>query len=307
MAEDKKNEILLESGTNEFEILEFTVGETNFGINVAKVVEISKYEKITQIPSAHFSIEGIFKSRDIVITVVDLAKYMSIAPSEDITKDNFIITNFNKITTAFHVHQVKGIRRISWTNIEKPDTTLYGGVEGLATGIAKFNDKLIVIIDFEKLLADINPLTGVQLKEIEDLGERERNTKPILIAEDSMLLSKMILQALTQAGYVNVTCTTNGEEAWDKLQYYLHNSKKAIEEQVACVITDIEMPKMDGHRLLKLIRGEISFEYLPVIIFSSLINDEMRRKGNSLGATAQLSKPEIGSLVETIDQYVLKD
>lgn len=301
---EKKNEILLESGTNELEILEFTVGETSFGINVAKVVEILKYEKVTHVPSAHNAIEGIFKPRDIVITVVDLAKYMGQPASNDITKDNFIITNFNKITSGFHVHKVIGIHRISWTNIEKPDPTLYGGVDGLATGIAKYSNRLIVIIDFEKLLSDINPMTGIQLTEIDKLGDRKRNTKPILIAEDSMLLSKMILQALTQAGYVNVACVTNGEEAWDKIQYYLHNSKISIESQLACLITDIEMPKMDGHRLIKLVRDEVSLDYLPVIIFSSLINDEMRRKGVALGATAQLSKPEIGHLVETIDKYV---
>lgn len=305
MAEkSERTEILLESGTNELEILEFTLGETSFGINVAKVVEILKFEKITYIPSAHEAIEGIFKPRDVVITVIDLAKYMSLPPSQNTSKDNFIVTNFNKVTTAFHVHKVIGIHRISWKDIEKPDTTLYGGVDGLATGIAKFEDRLIVIIDFEKLLVDINPLTGIQMTEIEKLGDRERNTKPILIAEDSMLLSKMILQALTQAGYVNVTCTTNGEEAWDKIKYYLHNDRISLKAQVACLITDIEMPKMDGHRLIKLIREEEAFEYLPIIIFSSLINDEMKRKGASLGATAQLSKPEIGHLVETIDKLV---
>lgn len=302
---EKKSEILLESGTNELEILEFTVGDTSFGINVAKVVEILKYEKVTHIPSTHTSIEGIFRPRDIVITVIDLAKYMNLPPSNDTSKDNFIITNFNKITSGFHVHKVVGIHRISWTNIEKPDPTLYGGVDGLATGIAKFDNRLIVILDFEKLLSDINPMTGIQLSEIDKLGTRKRNDKPILIAEDSMLLSKMILQALTQAGYSNVTCVTNGEEAWEKIQYYLHNLKgEPISSKIACIITDIEMPKMDGHRLIKLVRDELELETIPVIIFSSLINEEMRIKGKSLGANAQLSKPEIGNLVETIDKYV---
>jgi two-component system chemotaxis response regulator CheV len=302
---DVKKEILLESGTNELEILEFVVGETSFGINVAKVVEILKYEKVTHVPSTHNAIEGIFKPRDIVITIVDLAKYMNLPASNDPTKDNFIITNFNKITSGFHVHHVVGIHRISWQNIEKPDPTLYGGVDGLATGIAKFDNRLIVILDFEKLLVDINPMTGIKLSEIDSLGARGRNEKPILIAEDSMLLSKMILQALTQAGYVNVTCVTNGEEAWDKIKYYLHHSEKPIHSQIACLLTDIEMPKMDGHRLIKLVRDEPTLEDLPVIIFSSLINDEMRRKGEALGATAQLSKPEIGNLVKTIDKLIL--
>jgi len=305
MAELKK-EILLESGTNELELLEFIVGETSFGINVAKVVEILKYEKITHVPSSHIAIEGIFKPRDVVITVVDLAKYMNLPPSNNPSKDNFIITNFNKITSGFHVHSVVGIHRISWKNIEKPDPTLYGGVDGLATGIAKFENRLIVIIDFEKILSDINPMTGINLHELDSLGARGRNERPLLIAEDSMLLSKMILQSLAQAGYVNVTSVTNGEEAWDKIQYYLQNKNKSISSQIGCLITDLEMPKMDGHRLIKLVREEAALEDLPIIIFSSLINEEMRRKGAALGATAQLSKPEISNLVTTIDSVIAK-
>lgn len=302
---DVKKEILLESGTNELEILEFIVGDTCFGINVAKVLEILKYEKVTHVPSTHNAVEGIVKPRDVVITIIDLAKYMNLPPSNDPTKDNFIITNFNKVISGFHVHSVVGIHRISWSNIEKPDPTLYGGVDGLATGIAKFDNRLIVIVDFEKLLADINPSTGIKLSEIDSLGARGRNEKPILIAEDSMLLSKMLLQALTQAGYVNVTSVTNGEEAWDKIKYYLHHSDKPIKSQIACLITDIEMPKIDGHRLIKLVRDEPALEDLPIVIFSSLINEEMKRKGAALGATAQLSKPEIGNLVRTIDQLIL--
>jgi len=301
---DKKAEILLESGTNELEILEFTVGNTNFGINVAKIVEILKYEPVTHVPNAHFAIEGIFKPRESVITVIDLAKYMSIPPSADPSKDNFIITNFNKIKSGFHVHKVIGIHRISWADIEKPDSTIYGGVDGLATGIAKCDNRLIVIIDFEKLLADINPMTGLDMNEVTRLGERKRNEKPLLIAEDSMLLSKMLIQALSNAGYVNITSVTNGKEAWDTLEHYLE-SGKPIEAQVSCVITDIEMPQMDGHRLIKLIRDNEKLSKLPVIVFSSLINDEMRRKGEALGATAQLSKPEIGNLITTIDKYAL--
>ena len=301
---EKKTEILLESGTNELEILEFTVGHTHFGINVAKIVEILKYEPVTHVPNAHPAIEGIFKPRDAVITVVDLAKYMSIPPSADLKNDNFIVTNFNKIKSGFHVHNVIGIHRISWTAIEKPDSTIYGGVDGLATGIAKINDRLIVIIDFEKLLADINPKTSLDLEEVTRLGERQRNEKPLLIAEDSMLLSKMLIQALSSAGYVNITSVTNGKEAWDKIEHYLANGKP-IESQIARLITDLEMPQMDGHRLIKLIRENERLNSLPIIIFSSLINEEMRRKGEALGATAQLSKPEIGNLVTTIDKYIL--
>ncbi|MFW5669739.1 MAG: response regulator, partial [Acetivibrio ethanolgignens] len=122
------------------------------------------------------------------------------------------------------------------------------------------------------------------------------------MAEDSALLSKLISDCLFKAGYNNLTMCNNGAEAWDKLQDYKEAGK--INEKVACVITDIEMPQMDGHRLTKLIKSDETLMAIPVVIFSSLVNEEMRKKGESLGADAQLSKPEIGKLVEAIDKLL---
>lgn len=297
--------ILLESGTNELEIVEFKIAENTFGINVAKVREIMQYSKVTAVPNSHPCIKGIFKPRDMVMTVVDLPGYLNLKKSEEESKDVFIIANFNKLYTAFQVHSVVGIHRISWGDIEKPDTSIYGGKEGLVTGIVKLKEKLIIILDFEKIMVDISPQTGIQMSEINKLGERQRNAKPILIAEDSELLTRMLLDALHQSGYVNVDANTNGKEAWDKLEAFLKNKNKKLEEQVACVITDIEMPQMDGHHLTKLIKSNENLKKLPVIIFSSLINDEMKRKGDALGADAQISKPEIGKLVGIIDRLIL--
>ena len=118
------------------------------------------------------------------------------------------------------------------------------------------------------------------------------------------MLEKMIVDCLTKAGYVNINATTNGEEAWNTLLRYKAEGDPT--EQCHCIITDIEMPKMDGHRLTKLVKDDNELKQIPVIIFSSLINDEMRRKGESLGADAQLTKPEIGKLVEAIDGLVLQ-
>ena len=132
----------------------------------------------------------------------------------------------------------------------------------------------------------------------------QRNNSPILIAEDSPLLSKLIFDSLTKAGYTNVTVTNNGKEAYDKLMLYKENG--TLKDKVKCVITDIEMPQMDGHHLTKLIKEDNALKHLPVVIFSSLVNDEMRKKGESLGADAQLSKPEIGMLVEEIDKLLFK-
>jgi two-component system, chemotaxis family, chemotaxis protein CheV len=301
---DNNKGILLESGTNELEIVEFTIGGTNFGINVAKVREIMPYESVTKVPNSHPCIRGIFKPRDTIITVVDLPRYLNMPATTDEKRDMLIIANFNKLFIAFQVQGVVGIHRISWTQIEKPDQTIFGGREGLATGIVKLNDKLIMILDFEKIIADISPQTGIQMSEIDKLGPRSRNNKPIVIAEDSDLLAKMLNDALTKAGYTNLTITTNGQEAWDVLGKIKQSGAK-LEEKAACLITDIEMPQMDGHHLTKLVKEDEFLKKLPIVIFSSLINDEMKKKGISIGADAQITKPEIGNLVALIDKLIL--
>ena len=172
----------------------------------------------------------------------------------------------------------------------------------MATGIVKIDGKLIIILDFEEIVAGINPETGLKASSVDHLTGRKRNDTPILIAEDSILLSKMIVNCLSEAGYVNVTATNNGQECWDRLCDYYKSGN--LDEKVSCVITDIEMPQMDGHHLTKLIKESDQFCHIPVVIFSSLINEEMRRKGESLGADAQLSKPEIGQLVAALDNLI---
>lgn len=299
-----ENGILLESGTNELEILEFTVGGNSYGINVAKVREILPYQKPTLVPNAHPSIGGIFMPRDMIITIVDLAKALNIPTNDNYEKDMYIVTNFNKLHIGFHVNRVLGIHRVSWSDISKPDQTINHDGTGIATGIIKLQEKLIIILDFEKIVADISPETSLKVSDIEDLGVRTRNELPILIAEDSPLLCKLLLECLTKAGYTNITATSNGLEAWNKLIQY--KESMTISKNVACVITDIEMPQMDGHRLTKLIKEDNELKQIPVVIFSSMVNDEMRRKGEAIGADAQLSKPEIGSLVNTMDLLLLK-
>lgn len=294
--------ILLESGTNELEVLEFRVGGNYYGINVAKIKEILTYKKPTPIPNSHPSIEGIFMPRDTIISIIDLAKSLNLSPSEDESRDMYIVTNFNELHTAFHVHEVMGIHRVSWADIVKPDETINTAGAGVATGIIKLDQRLIIILDFEKIVNDISPETSLRVSDIENMGPRERNSVPILIAEDSPLLSKLITDSLRKAGYDNITPTYNGQEAWNKLLEYKKND--TVDENVHCIITDIEMPQMDGHHLTKLVKTDDALKSIPVIIFSSLVNEEMRRKGEKLGADAQLSKPEIGMLVQCIDRLV---
>ena len=203
---------------------------------------------------------------------------------------------------AFRVHTVVGISRISWTDIQKPDKTVSGGSESVATGIAQCRGELVTILDFERIVAEIAPETTIQVNEIDEMGPRSRSDEPIWIAEDSILLSKMIEECLHKAGYANLRMFPNGRELWDALNALPQEGN--IARDVALVITDIEMPQMDGHRLTKLIKDNARYKEIPLIIFSSLISEEMRIKGRQLGADEQMSKPEIGHLVDVMDHLL---
>lgn len=292
--------ILLESGTNELEVLEFTLGDNHYGINVAKIREILQYTPVTPVPNSHPSVEGIFMPRDAMITVIDLKKCLGLPETDE--KGLFIITNFNKLNVAFHVDEVIGIHRVSWENIIKPDSTIQGRDGSTATGVIKMNDKLVVILDFESIVSSISPETGLRVNDIDNMESRDRSDSTILIAEDSALLSKLITDCLKKAGYVKLIVTENGQEAWDKICEL--KAAGDITEKLNCIITDIEMPLMDGHRLTKLVKSDPELREIPLIIFSSLVNEEMRRKGEQLGADAQLTKPEIGQLVDAIDKLL---
>nr|WP_308648988.1 chemotaxis protein [uncultured Agathobacter sp.] len=292
--------ILLESGTNELEVLEFTLGDNHYGINVAKIREILQYTPVTPVPNSHPSVEGIFMPRDTMITVINLKKCLGLPETDE--KGLFIITNFNKLNVAFHVDEVIGIHRVSWENIIKPDSTIQGRDGSTATGVIKMNDKLVVILDFESIVSSISPETGLRVNDIDNMESRDRSDSTILIAEDSALLSKLITDCLKKAGYVKLIVTENGQEAWDKICEL--KAAGDITEKLNCIITDIEMPLMDGHRLTKLVKSDAALKEIPVIIFSSLVNEEMRIKGEQLGADAQLTKPEIGQLVDAIDKLV---
>jgi two-component system chemotaxis response regulator CheV len=293
--------ILLESGTNELEVLEFTVAGIHYGINVAKVLEIMPYEEVTPIPNSNPLVEGIFMPRDTIISVINLRKCLGYEDAD--SKDGLLfITNFNNLNTGFHVDTVLGIHRVSWKDINEPDSTISSDAGGTATGVLKWEDRLIVIIDFEKIVAGINTETSLKVSDLDNYETKDRSASPLLIAEDSKMLMKMIQESLTKAGYTNITACYNGKEAWDRLRE-LREKGTALND-VHLIITDIEMPQMDGHRLCKLIKEDDTLKKIPVVIFSSLINDDIRRKGEAVGADEQLTKPEIGKLVGAVDRLV---
>ena len=294
--------------TSVLELMEFTMAGDSFGINVAKVTEIMQYSPITPMTLSHPCIDGVFKPRGRLITIINLPRYMNLTENEDPTNDMLMLTNFDNVNAAFLVHTVEGMHKISWANVEKPSSIVYGGNDSVITGTTKIGDKIITIIDFEKVLYDINPETGLQISEVHNMGVRAENLKPIVVVEDSVFLRRMLIESLEVAGYTNISQFDNGQEAWD----YLHKCRSEclanltpINKKVAIVITDIEMPRMDGHHLTKLIKNDDILSKLPVVVFSSLIDEAQKQQGEKLGVSAHLSKPQIGKLVSTLDEYIL--
>lgn len=294
--------ILLESGTNELEIVEFEVASNKFGINVIKVKEIIQPIEVTFIPHAHPHVEGIVQLRGEVLPVVDMQKVLGVPTQNYSEQQKYIVAEFNKQKVVFHVDNVTKIHRISWDQIEKP-SDMYQGGGSQVIGVIKREDGMLLLLDFERIMVDINPESGIQIESVKKLGERERSDKKIIVAEDSPLLRKLLNDTLGEAGYTNIEFFENGKDAYEFLEFSA--TRGDIADYVQLIVTDIEMPQMDGHHLTKKIKSSAQLQKLPVIIFSSLITDDLRHKGLEVGAEDQISKPEIAELILKIDQYIL--
>lgn len=304
MSADKKDGILLNTGTNELEVILFNLGENLFGINVLKVREIIVPLATTKLPQSHENVEGVIRLRDEVIPVIDLGKVLNISRIEDNNaQDKLIVCELNKIKIAFRVHGVNRIHRISWEQIEEPGE-LSAGQQAFATGIIKMDDDMAILLDFEKVVIDINPKSGINVEKVKELGPRERSEKKLIVAEDSGVLRELLKDTLFEAGYTDVQFFKNGKEAWDYLEAIIEDDEKDPLEEVQLMITDIEMPKMDGHHLTKRVKDDPRLNKLPVIIFSSLITDDLQHKGEQVGASIQISKPDILQLIHEIDRLI---
>lgn len=297
---DEKKGILLESGTNEFELIEFIIGKTSYGINVAKVREVINGIAPTFIPQMHPFVKGVFSLRGKVIPLISLAKSLGLEESE--AAQRIIVCELNNVFVGFLVDDVSRIHRISWTKMETPPAV--GGSE-VATGIVKMDDRMIILLDFERIVAEINPEIKRKLSEIPVANlesAASRGAKRLLIAEDSKMLRELLQHTLSAAGYTQLILKENGKEAWEYLESDIASAQQS--GAIDLVITDIEMPQMDGHHFLKRIKEHPLLNALPVVIFSSLIHEEMRRKGEGLGASAQITKPEIAKLITILDQLL---
>jgi len=307
--------ILLESGTNELEIVEFFLEEPTpsgktyvgyYGVNVAKVLEIIRLPKVTEMPQTpHPCVLGTFNLRDKVVPLVDLASWLGKDRGNN-ANDKVVVTEFNRVISAFRVSGVTRIHRLSWEQIEPPSIHVQAYSGNSVTGLVQLDKRVVFILDMEKIVAELNP--GLALKELDqevfierhkELPDRDMVFKA-LIADDSTTIRRMIGASLEKAGF-EVTRTINGRIAWDQLMEWKEAAStedRPITDFVHILVSDIEMPAMDGHSLTRKVKDDPVLKRLPVILFSSLITDSLRHKGEAVGADDQISKPEMLQLAE---------
>jgi two-component system chemotaxis response regulator CheV len=296
------NNILLESGTGEVEVLEFVIDEKFYAINVMKIKEVIESTKVTKVPDAHPAIAGLILCRGEIITLIDL-KYILENHKNNDEKSKTIICEFNKVKVAFKIDNIVGVHRIGWDKIMKPDDI---SSNSLVIGNILINERILLLLDFEKIVTDINPSTGISADRIVDVGSREKTNIKIVLADDSALIRKLLKETLTKAGFNNLRFFDDGKQALDYLLKIAEQKGQNFRDEAELLITDIEMPQLDGHTLTRKVKEHPILRDLPVVIFSSLITGDLKHKGFSVGADEQLSKPEIGELVNVIDKYVRK-
>lgn len=287
----EKSGILLESGTNELEIVEFCIndGETPMycGVNVAKVREILQKPKLRSVATAPPSVAGMMTLRDKVLPVIDLGQILGLCPAQ--AAERIVVLEFNRVVIGVLVNSVSRIYRLSWEQIEPPQSVAGGSN---ITGLVKMDDRIILILDFERIIAEMYQEGAVKALDARDLIAHDGIGRHILVADDSAFIRSQICLSLRSAGYT-VQEATNGEEAWNYIDSTLSEGRFNID----AVITDVEMPKMDGLHLVTLIRGKESLARLPVYVFSSLASDDNIKKWEKLSINGVLTKPDLPKLV----------
>ncbi|EGR0237415.1 chemotaxis protein CheV [Vibrio vulnificus] len=315
--------ILTESGTNELEIIEFHLekvlpnGKTKtcyYGINVAKVREVIQVPETTDYPNAQPHMIGVFSSRDVLTPLVDLAGWLGVPTRPAVERKFVIVTDFNKMTNGFLIDSISRIHRISWNDVESPSQFLEAGEQDCVVAVVRKDGNLIMILDFEKIIADINPELSMEKYDVKtdrsvDLNQRmltKRNAKTIMVVDDSAFIRSLIQETLTSAGY-NIIACKDGGEAHDKLMNLIEVAREEnlpLSELIDAVVTDVEMPRMDGMHLVKRLRDSEAYKTLPIVMFSSLMSEDNRAKALALGANDTITKPEIGRMVSLMDKYV---
>ncbi len=291
------------AGSNKMEILLFTLGTGEvFGINVFKVREVSQTPSITKTPNTPPGVEGVISLRGNIIPVISLAKFINIDGAPPDSGQTMIVTEFSRHTQGFLVHDVDRIIRVDWDKV-KPPTSMLTGADSMITAITELPDgKLVSILDVEQILAqaigeeDVPPLEKVD-------SEREHM---IFFADDSMVARKEITRVLETMG-IKYQQATNGLEAWDKLQGLATRAQAegvALKDQISLILTDAEMPEMDGYVLTKQIKSDHRFDGIPVIMHSSLSSEANRAMGQNVGVDSYVAKFDPAVLADTLRPFL---
>lgn len=290
--------ILLETGTNEFEIVEFIIRsdtkEHHFGINVAKVREVIRFPDIVHVPDAHPSVVGTANIRQKLIPIIDLAQWLELKYDDEYKDKKIIVTFFNHQYNGFVVDEVVRIHRITWADIKDYSSITDFSLVETVLGVIDIGGNLIQLLDFEKIVLEMNPDTGLKQVEIDYSKSHLREDKVVFLAEDSTVIRTFLHSHLEQSGY-KVYAFENGKLLLNKLK----------ELTPDLVVTDLEMPVTDGAFVVKTIRENPETRDLPVLVFSSLASEENERKVMSVGANRFIGKPDTDILVSEVDKYLI--
>jgi len=306
--------ILLESGTNELEIVEFRINHKEddgnivsdyYGVNVAKVKEIIKSPAhLANVPRSHHAISGVINMRGKIIPIIDLPGWLK-KGDPSVKCERVIITMFNKILTGFLVHSVSQIHCVSWERVESPSGLMSHTEKDCITGLVKFEEKILMMLDFERIVGEINPEVNASSVSVKKSDKRKGKT--VFVAEDSAFMRRVMVDLLKNAGY-RVFAATNGVEAMEKLNNVAESALKSgipIKRYLNLIVTDVEMPQMDGLHMVTKLKEHDVLKNIPILVCSSMVTPENRRKWSSLGADAFISKPEIDRLVQVVDSKVI--
>ncbi|WP_242347821.1 chemotaxis protein CheV [Mucispirillum schaedleri] len=293
--------ILLETGTNEFEIVEFIINNGNmpyhFCINVAKVREVIIFPETTvQVPDAHPSIIGTANIRQNLVPIINLGQWIGVRQQDpDFSKSKVIVTYFNGAYNGFLVDEVIRIHRITWSDIKDYSAISDLNIVDSVLGVVTIDGRLIQMLDFEKIVAEINPITMVrETTEIDMSRYYDRNGKTIFLAEDSPTIRKLLQSSFTRAGY-NTMSFENGIDLLTRLR----------REKPALIITDLEMPGGSGDYVVRKTREKEIFNDVPILVFSSMVSVENERKLLNIGASRFIGKPDLSDLIKAVDEFVL--
>jgi len=305
--------ILLDTGTNELEILEFHINGSagdqegaerhSFGVNVAKVMEVIESPLLEPLPGAtHPSFRGLISLRGHILPVVDLAVWLGIAKQPD-PRDNIIVTEFSRAVTGFVVSGVTGIHRVGWAEVIPPESCVPKGAVQAIVGLIERDGHFIQLLDLESIIADLSPEDRLSAGAALTVAPREYS---VLAADDSASIRQLLERALSRAGMA-VRIVTNGQEALAAAREIARRAAaqgRPAHELLDVVISDIEMPLMDGFTLTKNLKADPALKDVPVILYSSIITDELRHKGESVGADWQVSKPDLERIPEVAVRLV---